>query len=186
MATFDGVARIMAGAPVGAPPPSFVCAEAKAFVPFVPKARMRSHRENGKALPQTISLPSPLAGEGAERARASEASEGARASRAAWPFPSPGSLLALLTTRPPLPQGEREIKAITYPIGRLRCPHGATSRRTGNTSTSDTRRASNSSATTPRRLRRNGSTAMCCSSGAAARARAAGGICDAWAIRPRV
>lgn len=37
-------------------------------------------------------VPSPLVGEGAERALASEAGEGARATRAAWPYPSPGSI----------------------------------------------------------------------------------------------
>ena len=55
---------------------------------------------------RSVSLrPSPFAGEGAERAFASEAGEGARAERAAWLKPLTRLSLACARLRHPLPQG---------------------------------------------------------------------------------
>jgi len=53
------------------------------------------------------SFPSPLEGEGAERALASEAGEGFARKRVAKNTPLPVRCALLLATRHPLPQGER-------------------------------------------------------------------------------
>ncbi len=82
-------------APFGAPPPFYL--EANIFVVVVCKPRtLNAPRERD-------SFPSPLAGEGAERAWASEAGEGVARRQRLIKYPSPGTSLATARNVPPSP-----------------------------------------------------------------------------------